>query len=394
MKNHRKNILTSIDYHSGSIVNFISSIKKAFKLSSLYPGLKLLDDNYNLENKSIINILIDGLGYEFLRNKENSFLAAHCRGSFHSVFPTTTACALTSYATGLTPLEHGITGWFMKLKGNQDHNCIVLTEQIRGEEISFQEAGIDIDKIYNQPTITSQIPNSICLIPREFKQSLFSYYSTTGAEKIYYDSMEDFFNKLLEISSQKERKYLYAYFPLFDTYFHEFGSQSLELNKLFEFLDHSFKNFFSNKFPNSFFTITSDHGLLDCDHAKNIDLDDYPKLKEMLNFSLCGEPRTVYFYVKEKYQAIFKEKIKSILGEEVGEIYTKSEILAKGIYGTRLDLIHPDFENRIGDFVFLLNEDYIMRDFLKNEPKKFHLGNHGGLADQELLIPLIVFDYN
>ncbi len=125
MSNFPQNISNKIDYDSGSIVNFISSIKKSFGLSSAYQGLGLLE-NFQLENKSIINILIDGLGYEFLKNKPDSFLAKNCYGSFHSVFPTTTACALTSYATGLTPLEHGITGWFMRL--NNDYNCSIAID--------------------------------------------------------------------------------------------------------------------------------------------------------------------------------------------------------------------------------------------------------------------------
>src|ERR671925_563676 len=39
-------------------------------------------------------------------------LARRRRGSLTSVFPSTTASAITTSYTGRTPLEHGLTGWF------------------------------------------------------------------------------------------------------------------------------------------------------------------------------------------------------------------------------------------------------------------------------------------
>jgi hypothetical protein len=41
-----------------------------------------------------------------------------------------------------------------------------------------------------------------------------------------------------------------------------------------------------------------------------------------------------------------------------------------------------------------MKENYILRDKLSNykEPKKFHKGKHGGVSDDEIMVPLILID--
>ena len=59
-------------------------------------------------------IVVDGLGYGYLtRGHAGSSLRRHLRGSLTSVFPSTTATAITAFLTGLAPAQHGITGWHM-----------------------------------------------------------------------------------------------------------------------------------------------------------------------------------------------------------------------------------------------------------------------------------------
>ncbi|HLD61630.1 MAG TPA: alkaline phosphatase family protein [Patescibacteria group bacterium] len=90
------------NYKNGSIVNLMASIKKAFGGKSAYEPLK----NFDISSvyKNIVLIVIDGLGYEYLiKHGKDSFLYKNLKGKMTSVFPATTASAMTTYSTGLAP---------------------------------------------------------------------------------------------------------------------------------------------------------------------------------------------------------------------------------------------------------------------------------------------------
>ena len=45
---------------------------------------------------------------------------------------------------------------------------------------------------------------------------------------------------------------------------------------------------------------------------------------------------------------------------------------------------------RTGDYVLVMKKSYIIKDFLPNEKTDFQKGNHGGLSEDEMLVPLII----
>ena len=51
-----------------------------------------------------------------VRLQNLTILSENLIGSMTSVFPATTASAITTFATGLAPQQHAFTGWFMFLK--------------------------------------------------------------------------------------------------------------------------------------------------------------------------------------------------------------------------------------------------------------------------------------
>ena len=53
---------------------------------------------------------------------------------------------------------------------------------------------------------------------------------------------------------------------------------------------------------------------------------------------------------------------------------------------------HPQLAQRIGDYVLLMKENYIIKDFLLGEEEHFSIGNHGGLSEDEMYVPLIRVD--
>src|SRR5205085_2630768 len=98
------------DYGGGSLVNLIASIVKACGGRARHAPLK----NFEVaEARNIVLLIVDGLGDRYLMSRgAGGALASRRRGAITSVFPSTTASAITTSYTGCTPLEHGLTGWF------------------------------------------------------------------------------------------------------------------------------------------------------------------------------------------------------------------------------------------------------------------------------------------
>ena len=108
------------DYRGGSIVNLLSSIVHALGGASPHPPLKALEPDSFRGVSRIVNLVLDGVGHDQL----NRFMAAGGGGHFFSrhpferittVFPSTTAAAVTTLSTGATPAEHGVLSWHLHL---------------------------------------------------------------------------------------------------------------------------------------------------------------------------------------------------------------------------------------------------------------------------------------
>ena len=101
------------DYHGGSLVNLIASITAACGARPRHHTLSLLPPERIAGASNIVFLLVDGLGYSYLRELgRGGALVEHLTGSITSVFPSTTATAITSSFTGMMPQEHAMTGWF------------------------------------------------------------------------------------------------------------------------------------------------------------------------------------------------------------------------------------------------------------------------------------------
>ena len=90
------------DYSGGSLVNLMSSIANSLDLSSSYPELVLSSSSELRDTERVVLIVVDGLGYNYLkRNASDSTLHRHLRGHITSVYPATTATAVSTFFSGV-----------------------------------------------------------------------------------------------------------------------------------------------------------------------------------------------------------------------------------------------------------------------------------------------------
>ena len=135
--------------------------------------------------------------------------------------------------------------------------------------------------------------------------------------------------------------------------------------------------------------ITADHGLINTPKERVIKLENHPKLIECLTLPLCGDSRTIYCYVHPSKTKQFENYVKTKLGK-VCKMYKSQDFIKKGYYG--LFEPNPKLFDRIGDYVLIMKENYILRDKLLTQKRHYHVGNHGGDSEDEMFVPLIVFN--
>src|SRR5437899_11748731 len=85
-----------------------------------------------------------------MRHGAGSELARRRRTSLTSVFPSTTASAITTSYTGRTPLEHGLTGWFVYF-GAAGCVSAALPYRSRGDMVSLAAPGVEAERLYDTP---------------------------------------------------------------------------------------------------------------------------------------------------------------------------------------------------------------------------------------------------
>jgi len=108
------------DYDGASVVNLMSSIIGAMGGISPHRELSVVPASDLESAEKIVYLIVDGIGEaqleEFLESGEGGcFFAAHSHRTISTVFPATTAAAVTTFGTGASPAEHGVLGWHLNL---------------------------------------------------------------------------------------------------------------------------------------------------------------------------------------------------------------------------------------------------------------------------------------
>ena len=150
--------LTLPDYAGGSIVNLMASIAVALGAKD-WPcaPLRLLDP-VSLRRRSILLLVVDGLGYRYLRETHaRSTLNQYVQGSMTSVFPSTTATAITAMMSGLAPQQHGLTGWHVYFE-EIDAVGAVLPFRLRPTDERLAQFGLEPSDVFTHPSFFDRVP--------------------------------------------------------------------------------------------------------------------------------------------------------------------------------------------------------------------------------------------
>lgn len=377
------------DYAGGSIINVMSSLISGLGGEAPYAPHTQLPAKEIAAVTNVVFLVIDGLGYNYLMTRRaDSALRRHLRTRMTSVFPTTTAAAITTFLTGLAPQQHGLTGWFMHLKEIGVVTAI-LPFQPRYGGASLSAAKINISDVFNERSMFERIPTpSTVITASRIVDSDFSLASTRNARRRAYESLDEYFAQIVTTVREPGRKYIYAYWPEFDHACHTHGIGSAQAAAHFERIDAGFSALLDAlSGSDTLLVMSADHGLIDTTPQHTIALVSHPQFAETLTLPLCGEPRVAYCYVRPTRVRQFEDYVAQELGDYCWML-SAEQALEENLFGTGVP--HPRLYDRIGDYLLLMKENYVIKDLLRGEKPFSQVGVHGGLTADELYVPLIV----
>lgn len=387
-----------------SAVRYLFGLRKTTPLSAILeragiePGQPL----------TVISFLIDGFGYkqwlEYARRYEflNRLTERGVVAPLTAVFPSTTAAALTTIHSGLTPQQHGLPEWWVYF---EELGQIVVTlpfsplaGQIQDELLLY---GADPEMLFHGKTIYDTLAKSgvpsFNLVHDSISGSAYSSVVMAGSEVMSFKDAPDLTHKLLDkVSQQQAPAYFQVYWGAIDSAAHEYGVHSsdylAELDRFFTSLSKDFLDRFpASKSRQTIMLVTADHGQINVDPKETLYLDQYPQLTQILRTGRdrgrilpWGSARDVFLAAEAGKAEDAFQFLSTVLKDKAAVIKT-DDALGRGLFGT--GKLHQEFSSRIGD-ILILPHGRLTLWYSRPGHERFKLlGMHGGLSPDEMLVP-------
>ena len=368
-----------------SILSITSSVAAFFGASAPYPPLDEVTKALNeKDTKNVVLLLFDGMGEKLLKKHlpEDAFLNQNDAGPISTVFPSTTTAATTSLWTGLAPGEHAWLGWSLYFKEiGRQIDTFLGRDSFTGEKyapFSPAENYIPFETIYPR---VSEACETHAFFP-------FPTSAAKGAkDRAIYTGYADLARRIQTAAAKKGKQLIVAYMIEPDHTMHEYGVSALQTQTAFTRINDFCKSFSKSLSGDTLFIVTADHGLADV--TENIDISKIPEIMDVLIMPPSIEGRAASFFVKEDRKADFVTEFEKRFKGDF-EILTHKEVFEKKLLG--LFAPHKKTRDFVGDF-FVLAKGAKSVKFTTPSSKDDGdlIGQHAGLTEDEMLIPVILF---
>ena len=387
-------------FRSGSLVkpssadlNFVDLIHALMYLGGAEvkqsgPGVEKLCRIIGNKNRKVL-ILIDGLGANLLKRlPAGAFLRKNMICRLQSVFPSTTATALTTLATGLWPCSHGIPGWWTYLE-EQDLSTISLPFRERFSGKPLEKYGITTNILFPCPGIWSQLKCKVTSIkPFSIVDSVYSRYSDQGIESIGYSDLDNAFEIVRKVvEKNNDTDFTMLYLPELDTISHALGPDHNNVLMLLEKLSENIARLADFLESRARILITADHGQNTIPEKRRYILRNDDDLLHHLKCWPTCEPVVPVFHVISGREKQFYNEFTYRFGENFA-LLTAKEVEDLQLFGPyRYSSV---LRSRIGTFIGIALQPAALIVHPAGCSRTVHTGFHAGLSENEMYVPLIV----
>jgi predicted AlkP superfamily pyrophosphatase or phosphodiesterase len=336
----------------------------------------------------VIFVLVDGMGSDHVAGLQpNAFLKLHLAGELRSVFLSTTACALTTLATGEWPAVHAIPGWWTRLV-EHDITATTLPFVERASRLALDELSVQPEDLFCSPSIWPQLTHElVTLLPTRIAKSVYSDYSMGGTLRTGYDDLRQAVTLILKrIQTAHGPTFTYLYVPDLDEAAHRLGPRHDEVRQALVSLDWLLDDMARVLAGRARVVVTSDHGIAELDESKRFILNETDPIRRHLVTRPTGEPAVPIFHVHGGHDAEFHAEFDERFGETFA-LLTPDDIEAMELMGP--GKLTGAMRRRLGTFVGIAPEAAAFA-IRPSHGAAVHKGVHGGLTPEEMRIPLVL----
>lgn len=333
--------------------------------------------------RSAVLFVVDGLGAIQLRaHRGHARLLARSmarKDVATTVFPSTTAAALTSLLTAADPGRHGLVGYRA-----MDPSRGRVVSQLKG----YERDGLDPATWQREPTVFEQAARA-GLAPYAVSLDAYATSGLTraimrGATFVGEDDLAQRVRVALSLAAHDPGVLVYCYIPELDQAGHKHGVDSDQWRAALERIDAALLPAAQAR-DEVGVIVTSDHGMIDVPRNRHVLLrDGDPRLDGVA--ALGGEPRMLHVYAADGVSA---EELADAWRNESGataDVSTRSEAIAAGLFGD----VAPHIAGRIGDvLVAARGLRAFYDDRLGDKKPQDMIGQHGSVTPEEMTVPLI-----
>ena len=357
--------------------------------------------------EKVILFLIDGFGFrQWERYAEQEaflriFTSCGLVAPITAVFPSTTAAALTSICSGLTPQQHGLPEWMVYIE-ELDRPIFTIPFVYADKPAGHVSSALGSEILFRGTTIYERLAQydipSYTFGPAHHVGDPYSVVTKRGSSYVPCRNASDMLVNLRQLVREtKGPGYFYVYWDMIDSISHTYGPYSeqylAELNGFFHLMKTEFLEWIGTPVAEGLsILMTADHGHINIDPSRTIFLNDVPLVMRNLRIGPNGKPILPWGSSRDCFLSIepgrLEETYAFLRGMLMGraEVLMIDEAMRLGLFGQ--GELHERFRARLGDLLILPRKDFtVWFEHSPGERKYGKKGMHGGLTPDEMLVP-------
>jgi predicted AlkP superfamily pyrophosphatase or phosphodiesterase len=322
--------------------------------------------------RAVVVMVLDGLGWDQLQTHRELMptVAAMAGGSIHTVAPTTTATALTSITTGLTPAEHGLVGYRIMVGGEVMN---VLRWCVGDQAVRRSHPPREVQPF--EPFLGQTVP---VVSVAELQSSAFSEAHLRGCDPVGWRAASS-----IAVQARAEveagERFVYCYYGGIDKIAHERGFGPFYDAEL-RAADRLVADVLESLPAGTALLVTSDHGQV---HVGDRLVTPSAELLAAVTVQ-SGEGRFRWLHAAKG--AV--DDVAAVAQDELGHlawVATKEQTLDEQWFGSAMA---PSVRSRLGDVALVAHEPVSFDDPDDSGPFTL-VCRHGSLTSAEVNVPLV-----
>ncbi|WP_277213798.1 alkaline phosphatase family protein [Isoptericola croceus] len=345
--------------------------------------------------RRVVVVLVDGLGMHNLaeRGGHAPFLRRLLPDarSLLTSFPSTTATALATFATGTSPGLTGMLGYTQRNPATGGLATMVSwneqSDPYRPGPKTSAPLRTDPADLQREPTVFEALGAGVSVVapgPAKFADSGMTRAALRGPRYVVAESFADRVDATLR--ALREDGLVYLYQSEVDSVGHKHGPDSWQWGDALESTDAELRRLVASVPAGTLVLVTADHGQVTTDMTHQHDVAVEPELDRDVAL-LGGEPRMTHVYAAPGADpAAIATRWAGALGDDAVVVLRDAAIDA-GWLGPVADHVLP----AVGDVLVATRGTATVVDSrLHSENARRMPGVHGSLTPTEMLVPLLV----